>query len=91
MVYEFLIGYILTINIVAFTTALIDKLASIRQRRRIPEKTLFSLALLGGSVGLYLSMIIIRHKTRHLKFMLGVPLIIISQLLLIWLVLNHIP
>ncbi len=82
--------YLLVINLITFLVAGLDKLAAIRHRWRIPEKNLILLALLGGSMGLYLSMTIFRHKTRHLKFTLGVPVIIISQLLLIWVVLTYI-
>ena len=56
-----------------------------RGRWRIPERTLLLLAALGGSVGSLLGMYLFHHKTKHLKFTLGVPLILILQLLLAWL------
>lgn len=56
-----------------------DKLAAIQGRRRIPERTLFSLALLGGSVGGILGMLLFRHKTRKRAFRIGFPAILLCQ------------
>lgn len=81
---ELLVTYILIINVVAFCVSGIDKSAAIHNRRRIPEKTLFILAAIGGSVGIYASMFLFRHKTRHLSFMLGIPMIFAIQLVLAW-------
>ncbi len=53
--------------------------------RRIPERTLFLLAALGGSAGVWLGMYAFRHKTRHWYFVLGIPAILAAQLLLGWL------
>ena len=74
--------YLLIINTVAFITSAYDKHVSrLNGRvRRISEKTLILMAVLGGSIGLYVSMYTLRHKTKHIKFTLGVPLIIILQL-----------
>jgi len=58
--------------------------ASKHRKTRIPETTLLLLAALGGSLGLYLSMYLFRHKTKHAKFFLGVPAILLIQLALIW-------
>ena len=68
-----------TINLIAFNAAFSDKRRAIKGRRRIRERTLFLLAVLGGSVGLYAGMLLFRHKTKHLSFMLGVPLIFICE------------
>ena len=51
-------------------------------RRRVPEQLLFILALLGGSFVMYITMLLIRHKTRHKRFTLGLPLIIALQIAL---------
>ena len=51
---------------------------------RIPEQTLFILVLLGGGIGMYFAMKVIRHKTRHKRFMIGIPLIIIFQIAIIF-------
>ena len=58
-----------------------DKIASKRlPRHRTPEKTLFLLSVLGGSVAMYATMQLIRHKTQHKRFMIGIPLIIVAQI-----------
>ncbi len=72
--------YLLLVNLLAFFTSAYDKFCSKRRgMRRVPEKHLFLLAVLGGSVGLYLSFLLFRHKTRHRKFMVGVPLIFLAE------------
>jgi uncharacterized membrane protein YsdA (DUF1294 family) len=81
---EILITYILIINVFALFVSGYDKSAAIHNRRRIPEKSLFLLAVIGGSVGIYASMFLFRHKTRHISFMLGIPMIIAMQLALVW-------
>ena len=58
---------------------------------RISEKALFILALLGGSVAEYFTMRLIRHKTLHKRFMIGLPVIIIIQLILIFILIYFIP
>lgn len=60
-----------------------------RPRRRVPERTLFLIAALGGSVGVLLGMYLFRHKTKHLSFVLGIPAILAAQLLLAWLLFAH--
>ena len=72
-------------NAAGFLVMFIDKQNARRGRWRIPERTLLLLAALGGSVGSLLGMYLFHHKTKHLKFTLGVPLILILQLLLAWL------
>lgn len=61
---------------------LVDKYKAKKNLWRIPESTLFAIALLGGSVGSLLGMYTIRHKTRHLKFTIGIPAILLVQILL---------
>lgn len=56
-----------------------------RTRRRVPERTLFLIAALGGSVGVLAGMCFFRHKTKHWSFVLGVPGILAIQLALVWL------
>ena len=65
-----------------------DKIRAINSGRRIPEILLFLLAALGGSAMMLVMMILIRHKTKHKKFMIGIPLIIILQATLIFFVLT---
>ncbi len=76
--YYFLI-YLAVISAVSVIVTVADKVKAIRHRRRVRERTLLILAALGGSVAMLITMLLIRHKTRHLKFMLGIPLIIAAQ------------
>ena len=77
---KFLLIYLLIINAAAFLLMLIDKWKARKNKWRIPEKTLFASALLGGSLGAMIGMLMFRHKTKHLKFALGLPLIFVVQL-----------
>lgn len=84
---NFLFIYLIFINILALIFTVSDKHRAIRHKRRISEFTLMLISALGGSVTMLVTMLIIRHKTRHIKFMLGIPLIILIQLIcafLIW-------
>ena len=74
--------YLLIINALGFLLMRIDKQKAIRGRWRIPEATLMAVAALGGSIGSLLGMSTFRHKTKHIKFTLGIPVILIGQLLL---------
>lgn len=66
---------------------LVDKLKAKKNLWRIPEKTLFLVAALGGSVGSLLGMYLVRHKTQHLTFTLGMPLILALQVVaVVWLI-----
>lgn len=80
---RFLLLYLILINAVAFLLMLVDKQKARKNLWRIPERTLFLSALLGGSVGALLGMYTFRHKTRHLSFTLGMPAILIGQLILV--------
>lgn len=82
---QLLIGYLLVINLVTFVIYGIDKQKAVKKRWRIPESTLLGLAVLGGSVGALAGMHKFRHKTKHLKFVLGVPFILFIQIgVIIW-------
>ncbi len=74
--------YLLIVNAIGFLLMLIDKRKAIRHRWRIPEKTLFLTAAIGGSIGSIMGMYTFRHKTKHLQFALGMPAILIVQLIL---------
>lgn len=71
--------YLLLINILAFITFGADKSKAKRHAWRIPEKTLFLLALLGGGIGALLGMYTFHHKTRHTAFVIGIPLITLVE------------
>ena len=76
---DFLLPYLLIINASGFFSMLADKHRAKKNLRRIPERTLLLLAILGGSIGSLLGMYALRHKTLHPKFTLGVPLILAVQ------------
>ena len=77
--------YLIAINVVAFLVYGLDKWKAKRDAWRISETTLLLLAAAGGSVGALLGMQIFRHKTKHVKFTVGVPAILLVQVALgIW-------
>lgn len=76
---KILLLYLLIINALGFVLMLADKLKAKKNRWRIPEAILMTVAALGGSVGSLLGMYAFRHKTLHLKFTLGIPLILAAQ------------
>ena len=78
----YLILYLIVINLVAIVITAHDKLAAENHRRRTPERTLLLIAALGGSPAMYLTMLVIRHKTRKPLFMIGIPVIFIIELIL---------
>ncbi len=82
-VQTFLIGYVIIINVIGFLLMGIDKLKARRRGFRIPEATLFIIALIGGSIGSILGMYLFRHKTRHRTFTIGMPAILIVQIIFV--------
>ena len=62
----------------------VDKYRARRNKWRIPEKSLMTLAIIGGSLGCFLGMYVMRHKTQKKKFTVGVPVILILQVILIF-------
>lgn len=78
--------YLILINLIAVIVTIYDKLCAVKRRWRIKESTLLLLSALGGSISMYITMLLIRHKTRHKRFMLGIPLILIFQLLIAFLI-----
>ena len=75
-----MIIYLLLINAVGFGVMLYDKYLAKNNLWRIPEKTLLGIAAFGGSVGCWLGMYTVRHKTKHLKFTIGIPVILVVQI-----------
>ena len=73
--------YLVFINLVTFITYGIDKLKAKRSKWRISEATLLGMAVVGGSIGAWLGMKAWHHKTLHMKFKYGIPVIIFLQLL----------
>lgn len=72
--------YLTVMSIIAVVLVFNDKNAAQKNIRRIKERTLFYVSVLGGSAAMLLTMLAVRHKTRHTKFMLGIPLIILAQI-----------
>jgi uncharacterized membrane protein YsdA (DUF1294 family) len=83
-----LIYYLLGINLLTFLLFGIDKWKAKRDRWRIPEATLLTLAVLGGSIGALLGMAVFHHKTKHKKFTIGIPLILLAQIALAYFIYN---
>lgn len=77
----FFISYLAFISVVTAAITVADKIKAGKGAFRVPEKTLFILAFLGGSAAEYITMKIIRHKTLHKRFMIGLPVIILLQIL----------
>ena len=82
--------YLAGISIVTVIVTVYDKIAAKkRPRHRVPENTLLLLAVLGGGPAGYITMLLIRHKTRHRKFMIGLPVIILAEALAIALLYHY--
>lgn len=74
--------YLVTINAIAFLLMLVDKYKAKKNLWRIPEATLMGVAAIGGSFGALVGMYTVRHKTRHKKFTVGIPALLIIQILI---------
>lgn len=75
--------YFLIINIITLLTMYIDKSKAKKGKWRIKESTLFILVLLGGGIGGILGMQLFKHKTKKLKFVIGFPLVLIFEILIL--------
>ncbi len=87
---KLLLVYLFTMNALGFLFMLADKHFARNGLRRIPEATLMTLALLGGSLGCLGGMYLVRHKTLHPKFTLGIPVILAAQIILAVILLPYI-
>lgn len=82
---QYFLLYLLIINAAGFLSMLADKHRARKNLWRIPERTLMVIALLGGSIGTLAGMYTVRHKTKHRKFTVGVPLILAAQIVIsVW-------
>ena len=81
LVLSIILAYVAVISLISIIVCIYDKKISKKNKveLRTPEKTLLILSALGGSVAMFITMLIIRHKTKHVKFMLGIPLIMAVQ------------
>ena len=81
-----LLYYLIVINILTFAVYGIDKWKAKQDGWRISEATLLMLAVIGGTIGALLGMQVWRHKTMHLKFKYGLPLILLAQIAFMYLI-----
>ena len=81
-----MVYYLLLINMVTFLAFAIDKRRAVKRKWRIPEKTLLGLSLIGGSVGGLIAMYCFRHKIRKPAFAYGLPIMLLAQVIVIWMV-----
>lgn len=79
---QIVVIYLIIINILGFFAMGLDKHQAKMGNRRIPENTLFGFTLLGGGIGTIAGMYVFRHKTKKLKFKIGMPLILILEILI---------
>lgn len=86
----FFVGYLVAISLVSIFVCIYDKWAAKHAtKHRTPEATLLLLSALGGSVAMLATMFLIRHKTKHAKFMVGIPAILLLQIALVaWILLG---
>jgi len=84
-----LLVYAAFINVLAFALCAYDKRAAIKKRRRISEKTLFAVSILGGAALFFIAMLLVRHKTRQPRFMILMPLFALGHIaLIVWLLIS---
>ena len=80
MILKAVLIYLAAISLISVIVTAHDKRAAKKGSRRTPERDLLLLSVLGGSVAMYITMQMIRHKTKHAKFMIGIPVIMVLQL-----------
>lgn len=79
---KYVLLYLFLVNAAGFLFMLADKQRARKKQWRIPEATLMGIAAMGGSIGSLLGMYVFRHKTRHPKFYIGIPVLLVLQLCL---------
>lgn len=85
---KYFIIYLIIINLIAFLAMYLDKRKARYGKWRIPEQSLFILALIGGSIGAIIGMYTFRHKTKKYRFSIGFPVILVLQIVLIFSIWN---
>lgn len=86
---KYLYFYLAFINLLAIVVTVYDKDAAVHGRWRVRERTLILVSVLGGALGMYITMLVIRHKTRKPLFMIGIPVFGILELTVICLVVRY--
>lgn len=81
--WQFVVLYLMVINLIGFLAMWIDKVKAKRGSWRIPEQTLFTITLLGGGFGTIAGMYKFRHKTKKLRFTIGFPVILLTEIFLV--------
>lgn len=81
-----IVGFLVIINLLGYISMWSDKRRAIKGKYRISEKALFTIAILGGSLGSILGMNQFRHKTKHWYFKYGMPLILVIQIVILYLI-----
>ena len=89
MLYRILLVYLLLVNAAGFLLMLVDKIKARRNLWRIPEATLITVAAIGGSIGSIAGMNLFRHKTKHAKFYIGLPVILALQIVAVVCIVFH--
>ena len=84
-----IINYLVIVNALGLAAMGLAKQKAIRNQWRIPEKTLFLISAIGGSIGTFLGMYLFRHKTKHWYFVVGMPAIMVIHAVLGWFVYNN--
>ena len=77
-----LLIYFIVINIFAFLIMGIDKYKAQRHKWRVSELSIFTIGLVGGALGVFIGMGMFHHKTKHLKFTLGIPLVLLLNIIM---------
>lgn len=88
---KILLVYCICISLVGVFMTIYDKRAAKRKKRRVPERTLLAIGFFGAALPMYITMRAIRHKTRHKKFMWGLPAIILLQIVLLYWWYSYLP
>lgn len=83
-VLKIVIIYLLVMNLIGLLLMGYDKMRARKNAWRIPEKTLFLVSIIGGSAGTWAGMYVFRHKTKHWYFVIGMPLILVLQVVAVW-------
>lgn len=86
---DIIVFYLIIVNALSFLLMLVDKYKAQNNLWRIPETVLMIVAGIGGSFGCYLGMKACRHKTRHKKFSIGVPIMMAIHILIFWDIVRH--
>lgn len=92
MVWKILGIWAAVISVISLILTVYDKIAAKkRPKHRVRESTLLLFSALGGSLVMFITMLVIRHKTQHIKFMLGIPVIMVFQLVAVYLLYRFLP